>query len=201
MDIKTIALKNSGYVTCRSCFYTCNDVLPEKRYEFTSGINYLRGEIDSGIWAVSVLLSAVPFIKKGDYSLFDPLTVEVNGESFNHSFYQYSCYMDESNPMFQSNQTVRQMVEKAVSMNNNPIHPNEICELFQMTPFRFDRPISQVGNEVFKAMSAIAYLENKKVFCFPWMSRMRFDGLHENMTDLLQILKKLDRIVVLPIGE
>ena len=69
-----------------------------------------------------------------------------------------------------------------------------------ISPDRFERKLSCVGNEVFKAMSAIGYSHGKQVFCFPWISKMRFDNFHRNITDLLEVLQNLKTIIVLPVG-
>ncbi len=73
----------------------------------------------------------------------------------------------------------------------------EIRDLFYIHPARFERPLTGVGNEVFKCMAAIAYCHEKDVYCFPWLSKKRFAGYHYNMTGLLEILERLDKILYL----
>lgn len=56
--VKNIKVHNTAYALCRSKDYTVNDTMNESvNYDFTTGINMLKGEIDDGIWAVSYLLS------------------------------------------------------------------------------------------------------------------------------------------------
>ena len=62
-------------------------------------------------------------------------------------------------------------------------------------------PLSGIGNERFRCMAAIGYAYDKDIFCFPWLSRMRFDYYHRNLTDVLQILKDRQKIVIFPIGK
>ena len=58
MGNRSLIVTNDGYVHCKSRFYTSRDLLSERRtYNFHIGENMLRGEIDSGVWAVSYLLS------------------------------------------------------------------------------------------------------------------------------------------------
>ena len=65
---------------------------------------------------------------------------------------------------------------------------------------RFERPLAGAGNEIFKAMAAIGYANDKKVFCFPWLSKKRFESYHENLTDLLRTLDDLGQISIVPVG-
>lgn len=56
--INRVRFQNEGYVSCRSGFYYALDLLNgDVDYVFSHGINKLRGEIDSGCWAASYLLS------------------------------------------------------------------------------------------------------------------------------------------------
>lgn len=50
-------------------------------------------------------------------------------------------------------------------------------------------------------MASIGYCYKKQVFCFPWLSQKRFANYHSNITDLLDILANLNRIIILPMGE
>ena len=75
-----------------------------------------------------------------------------------------------------------------------------IKDLFHIDDFRFDQSISSAGNEIFKAMSAIGFSYGKEIFCFPWLSNMRFNSYRKNLSELLQILENLNKIVIVPIG-
>lgn len=57
-EIKTITFNNSGYLYCKSNFYTSHDTLQEQdKFHFHKGVNKLVCDINSGIWGVSYLLS------------------------------------------------------------------------------------------------------------------------------------------------
>lgn len=202
MKIEKIIIENEGYVHCKSCFYASQDGLSEgERYFFTTGVNRLQGEIDSGMWAVSYFLAMYKY-KPKDFILFDDAEVIVNDKKMSVAdFSKYSCYMDKSHPLFKSHRSIKRMVMKGIHENKLNCSSDEVRKLFKITPERFERPLSAAGNEIFKAMAAIAYSYNKQVYCFPWLSKRRFDGYHNNMTDLLEILEKLEKIVILPIGK
>ena len=202
MNIESIVVKNEGFVHCKSRFYSSQDgISQDDRYFFTAGVNKLYGEIDSGVWAVSYLLSMYK-CKPKDFILFGKPEVIVNDKKMLLSeVAEYTCYMDESYYLFKGNRTVKKMVKNGIKKNKLNCSADEIRKLFYITPERFERPFSGVGNEIFKAMSAIAYAYNKQVYCFPWLSKSRFDYYHYNITGLLEILEKMNKTIILPIGE
>ena len=86
MKIESIKAINDGYINCKSSFYTTCDVVNEfVAYNFVNGLNILVGDIDSGIWGISYLLSMYKYDnnKKNKKRLFLPLTVTVNNHIVN----------------------------------------------------------------------------------------------------------------------
>ncbi len=204
MKIKNINLTNNGYIYCKSCFYSCQDGLREDiTYQFSMGINKLVGEIDSGNWAVSYLISMYPHFSSLEKGLvFLPHEALVNDEIwYLNKLSKYSCYLDKQYPLFNTKKTVRKLVSKGIKKYGMKKTPEDIRDMFHIHPERFERPLSGVGNERFKAMAAIGFSHGKQVFCFPWLSKMRFEYYHGNMTDLLSVLESLQKIVILPVGK
>lgn len=202
MKIESIQIENHGYVTCRSEFYMSEDLLNKTENRFCKGINRLNGEIDSGVWAISYVLSMYETRRK-DFTLFESPKVIVNGCDWNlENLMPYTCYMDKRYyPMFSSKKlSVEKLVRHGIRKNHLEYTSDEIRDLFHMDAERFQRPIFGVGNERFRAMAAVGYVHGKEVYCFPWMSQLRFEAPHGHMTDLLDILERLQKIVILPIG-
>ena len=167
MDIKTLTVKSNGYVDCKSVCYSAHDILNKPVYEFSENINVIRGDIDSGVWAVSYLLSMYCCSPR-DFTLFEKTVICVNGQEIPISeFSKHTCYMDFSYPLFDSQKTVRKLIEKGLKKTGVATSAEEIKELFCLDDQRFERPLKSVGNEVFRAMAAIGYSHNKEVFCFP----------------------------------
>ena len=201
MNFNSISVVNNGYVFCKSRYYSCNDILRDNNFIFHKGINLLKGEIDSGNWAISYLISMYNF-KTNDFVLFKETEVLIDGcKATLCDINKYSCYMDDSYPLFSSKKSVKFLVEQGLKKHKLNYTADEIRDLFCIDEERFTRPISAVGNEFFKAMAAIGYSNLKQIYCFPWMSKMRFNGFHAHLTYLLEILKKLDLTVVIPVGE
>jgi len=196
-----IKIRASGYVYCKSEFYSAQDTISENReYTFLPGINNLVGDIDSENWAISYLISMYNCRSK-DFIIFDKPKIELNGEAVVISeLSATACYMDKSYPLFSSKKTVRQLVLQGIKSNHIELSADEVRSLFLISEDRFDRPLKSVGNEIFKAMAAIAYCNRKEIFCFPWMSYRRYEGYHYNLSGLLEILESLNKVVILPIG-
>ena len=196
-----IKIRASGYVYCNSEFYSAQDTISEnKEYTFLPGINNLVGDIDSENWAISYLISMYNRRSK-DFILFDKPKIELNGEAVGISeLSATACYMDKSYHLFSSKKTVRQLVLQGIKRNHIELSADEVMALFLISEDRFDRPLKGVGNEIFKAMAAVAYCNRKEIFCFPWMSYRRYEGYHYNLSGLLEILESLNKVVILPIG-
>ncbi len=191
-------IRADGFVLCESKFYQALDILnPENTCNLVRGVNCLEGEIDSGIWAVSYLISMYAH-KPESFTLF---SCSVNNNELSlEELSHISCYMDNIYPLFDTDTTVYDMVCSGIKSNGLSIEADQVRELFMIDKERFNRPLSEVGNEVFKAMAAIGYCYNKKVFCFPWLSKKRFEGFHNHLTWLLDKLAELDMMVIVPIG-
>lgn len=204
MKIESIEINNEGYIFCKSSFYTAHTGLDHyTTYHFHTGINKLIGDIDSGNWAISYVLSMYKYEKNKIGNVMTlPLIATVNNEQVNLSeLWEYTCYLSRIYPLFSSKKTVKKMITHAIRKNNLTTTANDVRELFHINKERFERPLSGVGNEIYRAMAAIGYVNAKEVFCFPWLSMRRFEGYHGHMPDLLEILENLNKIVIVPIGK
>ena len=200
MKVEKIEIKSDGYIRCKSSFYSALDLLNScDTYEFTIGINKLIGDIDSGNWGISYLLSMYKYDNQN--SLYSSISTVVNQQSIPiETLWEYTCYMDEIYPLFSSEQSINQLVTQGLESNKIANTVDEIQRMFQIDQERFQRPIQCIGNERYKAMAAVGYAHQKQVFCFPWFSKMRFDSFHNHMPCLFNVLKSLKKIVILPLG-
>ena len=200
MKFSNIIIKNKGYVHCKSAFYSCRDVLSSTEYTFTNGINMLNGDIDSGVWAISYLLSMYKHNSQ-EFILFDEATLTVDGKDMQlDDFLSFSCYMDFLYPLFDTDSSIRTIISDGLEKTQCFATPDDLKELFQLDSERFDRPIKKAGNEYFKAMAAIGCAYNKQVFCFPWLSETRFN-YYKRISDLLNTLESLNKVVIFPVGK
>ena len=198
---KQISIKNSGFVHCKSEFYTAHITLNSYDvYNFIRGTNRLIEDIDSGSWAIGYLLSMYDVIDES--TLFEPLIAMVDGEEVQlQQLKHLACYMDRSYPLFSSKSTVREIVTRGINMYGIHNSADDIREMFLIHKNRFEKPLASVGNEIFKAMAAIGYSFEKQIYCFPWMSRKLFESFHLNIVHAIDILTQQNKIVILPLGK
>ena len=201
MKINNIGIKNEGYVYCKSSFYSAQDNLFNYScYSFSPGINKLIGEIDSGNWAISYLLSMYKH-RPEDFVLFEQPKVAVNNKwLYLNELSEFSCYMDKIDPLFSADNSVKEYIKQGLDHSRLNCSYDDIKNLFYIDSERFERPLKGVGNEIFKAMAAIGFSYKKEIFCFPWLSNRRFESYHENLTTVLQILENLKKTVIVPVG-
>lgn len=201
MKISNIIIKSEGYVYCKSNFYSVQDSLSnDSCYAFSPGINKLIGEIDSGNWAISYLLSMYKH-RPEDFLLFGQPKIAVNNNWISlNELSKFSCYIDKVDPLFSTENSVKEHIMQGLDHSKLKCSYDDIKNLFCIDSERFERPLKGVGNEIFKVMAAIGFSYDKEIFCFPWLSNRRFESYHENLTTLLQILEKLEKTVILPVG-
>lgn len=72
-----------------------------------------------------------------------------------------------------------------------------IQEIFGIDKERFERLISGIGNDRCRCMAAVVYSYHKNIFYFILLSRMRFNNDHQNLTDVLQVLKEINTKIVI----
>ena len=128
--IQNLSISNSGYIHCRSQYYTAFNTLYENNvYRINHGLNELIGDIDCGTWAISYLLSMFDSVDKT--TLFKPLIAYVNGGEMDLKTLQhYSCYMDISYPMFSSECTIKDIVVSAIDISRIQTTAANIREMF-----------------------------------------------------------------------
>ena len=201
--IKEIIVYNSGYINCKSNFYTSHDTLQERDvYQFNSGVNRLFGDIDSGIWGISYLLSMYN-IDINSKALFNPHIALVDGKEVHLSeLSKRCCYLDHKHyPLFSSKRkSVRKLIESGIKKSGTSLTCDEIANMFLLDNCRIERPIYCVGNERFRAMAAVGFAFGKEVFCFPWLSKKMIDYYGNNINLLLELLESIGVVAIVPSG-
>ncbi len=193
-----ISFNNSAWIYCKSRYYTCYDAIDESRiFTFETGLNSLIGEIDSGIFAISYILSMGRTSKRAFFATAPVVTVD--GEEMELSeFSALSCYVDESYPLISKRKTVRQMINEGLKKSKLKLTADNIIELFKLSDDRVDRRLNEIGNERFRAMVAICFANNKKVFCFPWMSESKINDFKGHISFVIDLLSKHGAVIILP---
>lgn len=78
----------------------------------------------------------------------------------------------------------------------------EIIEAFKLTPERYNRKLSQLSNEAWRASCAIGYAYGKRVFCFPDMDYLSPNFVKEYrklwLEDMLRFLTTSNALIIMP---
>ena len=200
-----IKIKNSGYIDCKSSFFSVLDILPEKEFEFSNGINKLFGDIDSGNFAISYLISMYDNVNKKMLFLPHNAIVDESVVSLSN-LEKISCYIDQSYPLFSNRKllkrekTVIQLIECGLKKSKLAYSATEILDMFEVQFHHREVLIKQTGTECYKAMSAIGFSYNKDVFCFPWFSKEKYQAFSMHITHSINVLENFNKIVILPLG-
>lgn len=202
MNIKKLDIvsQGDGTVNCRSRFYSAFSGFPYlKTFHFTVGKNVLYEEIDSGAWALCYAMSMYGIDK--EIQITNEPDIRLNGNLCTLSeLAPHCCYMDPLYPLFSKKISVKQAVEHGIKRNSLPYYAENLRVLFKIDKDRYERPLSGMGNEIFKAMGAIGVAEDKDIFCFPWQSRERCAGYHLHFSQTADALAELGKIAVIPLG-
>lgn len=198
MIINDINILNfSASVLCKSSRYTAQAFYDNEEVHITSGINKLDCDIDGSGWAVSYMLSMYKYRPKDIF--WDSPEILLNGNiSTVDSVSVNACYMDEIHPIFSRDKTVRKLIEEGIKKNRLNVPAEYFRDMFAIDKNRFERKLSQVGNERFRCMSAIGCAHSKSVFCFPWLSKKLVNYYGLNLQFPMEVLQSQQKIVVFP---
>ena len=100
-------------------------------------------------------------------------------------------------------QSIRSQVRAGLhSKTGNTISEEEIIKSFKLTLPRYNRKMSQLSSEGWKASSAIGYAHDKRIFCFPDMDYSRPNFFEEYrelwFEDILRFLIVNKKLVIIP---
>lgn len=199
--MKTIEIHNEGFVYCKSAFYSVHDVLTaNKTYVFNKGINKVIGDIDSGNWAISYMLSMFKNRHK-DIIVFEKPIIMVDKREVSLSdFSSSTCYMDLINPFFHNNNSVEKQIKRMLISNKSSLKLDDLKNRFYLKDDLISKKITQQGSEIFQAMAAIGVANNFDVFCFPWMSYNRYRHFYYHLEITFNTLSYYGKIAIVPIG-
>lgn len=201
--IKNITICADAHVDCRSSFYASSSSLNGfglgDAVTLLPGLNCFVGEIDSSGWALSYLLSMYSKRSK-NITLYDVKSTINDKNVTLDQLTNLSCYIDTSYPLFSHQTSVRKMITNGLRKSGLAYSTKDIKSIFQLDDQRFERAIHANGNERYRAMPAIAFCHRKEIYCFPWMSKNRFDYFKYQIMYSVKLLSELGKIIILPVG-
>lgn len=184
-----------GYINCKSTFGQYNSVLDDFSCDFDSGTTLLIGEIDSGGWALSYILttgqrggviSSIPTVLyDGRPYTLDDISLKVG-------------YVDRKINIIDNQQSVKSIIKRNLKKSKLEFTVNQVQDIFQLSASRIVRPLRQVGNEFICAKAAIEFSSGKDIYCFPWLSTKQFYYYIGYIRRVCSVLESYKKITIIP---
>jgi len=178
---------------CKAKTYTCIDAFLEISYIFTGGKIYgFASDFGCGGWGLATCLGGRAYKNYYTGQIFLNEKDIKCDELANHS-----CFVSENIFSNKQNMTAKKAIEWALKQSNLDYSVKEIKEIFKLSDDRFTRKLHVVGIEIWRISMAIGFALNRKIFCFPWVSRRDIGGI-EYYLEYINILKDNGAIILIP---
>ncbi len=153
----------------------------------------LIGEYGQGPMYLSYLIGGK--VEFGDLMLF------CNGQELSQAMLEQTSWnLEPSNEKYR-NAVVRKSIEKALVRNRSAEDFDAIAEKFILTEPRYDRKLSQLSGERWRASAALGYSNRKKIYYAPYMcSKFYYQMCQSGLLKVLKELAASGAIVLLPAG-
>ena len=181
---------------------------PKFSYIFHPGIYALTGQIINGGWAFTYALS--PYRRNArnlivyssrdyypEYSIDDkPVDLE--------TLRGITCILGQYRPRWYTklgllDESGEHRLKKALKKNKSMYTYEELVEKLGLSDCRLTRPIDRTSGERWRITAAIGLAENKKIFCFPWMTNMEFKRLPYAASKMGDLIAANGGILLIPI--
>lgn len=166
-------------------------------YEFEFGKAYLlRGSSGDGAWALSWILGGLVACGSGKICSDDKLVTPSDLRA--HSWIVRS---DEIKRFGFMRQSVQTQIQQGLKKNGEllGISENQIIQEFDLTPERYDRLVTQLSHEAWRASPAIGLVHGKRIMCFPQMSPIRHTyASYIRLKEIFEFLKSFGVMIIFP---
>lgn len=198
--MSTILIENfSGYFTCKSTYFSSHCTIDNYFITLKNGINYFHGDIDSQGFCLSYVLSMYKKEKGRSIILCDGLNVSVDNVKVDiQDVSGQAFYMDKLNALVKKTISVKRLVKKGLKKSGMNLTYEQVRDLFGITKERFNRPIRQVGIELYRCLAAIGFAYGKEVFCFPWLSSKMYNYYKCSLMHISKVLESYDKVIIMP---
>lgn len=173
------------------------DCLYENTFVFERGKIYgIVSEYGEGGEMISAIMSGTIPINQEDI-FFDKEKVE-NPDM--HSIGWYVGKSEYHRGLMHREISAKKALTEAVKKYQRYQNVDEVVKDFHLSVDRLDYPLSQYSGEKWRASLAIGYACKKEIFCFSWMSTIRFTDilLSSGVFRFFKRLKEEGCIVILP---
>ena len=90
-------------------------------------------------------------------------------------------------------------LKKALRKHKSMLTYEELVDKLGLSACRLTRPIDRTSRECWRVTAAIGLAENKKIFCFPWMTNREFEILPYAVCMMGKLIAANGGILLIPI--
>ena len=203
MNILSVENFNGYFTSQTSLWGSFHSTCDRLTYNFTPGVYVLSGEIDSGGWAFAA--SLYPQSSKNTIIFPHDTTLYYMGKKASlKEIQKYACNLDDASTgrikelLLKS--SVKKRVEQGIKKNRLDCTAEDIRKLFLIASERYDRPLNQVGIDLFSCNAAINLVNRKMIYCFPWLSQKHFPYCKVKIEKICRVLSDYGKLVLLPVS-
>lgn len=172
------------------------DMLYTDHFTFQSGNIYsIIGEIGSGGWAISYLLSGKVPVEQEE--VFINKRKLLPGDYVNLGWYMGEGSQGKRG---YNNSSVGKQIRKGLRQSKLKLSDEDIISKFNLSRERIECKFSQLSWERWRASAAIGYAYGKKVFCFPFVNTAILNNIVTNsyLPMYLNVLKNEGACIIIP---
>lgn len=181
-----------GWISCKSNIYSSIECLSPFDLTFHEGCVYgLRGPIGSGNWGLAKAIS--------NLNLGRVYCEQIIYKNNIIDFYEANsmvCDIDRYiENIITDNYTVKELIQRHISKSNKKISEEDVAESFHLTAERYERRVTEVGNEIFRIAMAIGFIDGKVIFTFPFIGET--EAIIVETTKCCYEFLKSNRIIII----
>jgi len=183
-----------------------NSVCNDFSYKFYSGIYFLQGEVDCGAWSFACSLLDASYIKEENYGKLLSNGTNFKSITLNGKNIDYTNFAEIANLSFHVGQykmykkkTFGLVLRETLKKSKSTYTVDELVDKFELLPEFLDQEIRTLNMRMWGCFPAIGFAQNKKIFVFPWLSKMYFPSTI--LFRVCRVLSKEDVIVLVPCSE
>lgn len=188
-DFSCCCVANSNNII--SYITSCNNFT----YFFSSGVYILRGDIDSGAWALCYAISH----KSNKVIISESTSFFIDGSKISpKNIYKFVCYIGERkrNKIF-FNSKFFPYIKKIVKKYKFNISAIELFKLFNIDKDYYYRKIKYLGSEYYQLfLLLLGFIKGKKIFTTSWCGSLNFDC--QSLNKIGKILETQGCILIIP---
>ena len=182
-----------AFCKCKHSFIGCLKLIQNPfSVRLKSGINFIEGGLDSWGFLTSYILC-----RGKENKDFTVEKITLDGKEVRFKEVQKISYFlaDEK----KHSASVSKRIKRGLKHSGQTLTYDEIVKIFHLEDCRIGRQVAHLARSRWQYSAAIACAENKRIWCFPWLSDEMLKTEAWRCKLLSEIAEKLDVIILMPV--